>query len=593
MNKPVVFISYSRQQFYFAEALAIHLKKANVANWFDVQQLRPGSDWEDGIQRGLQESSALVLVAARTALNSPYVRHEWEHALQTGKPVVIAIFENVNLPPKLANVPCIDFRGRFNPALKRLARKLLDPTAPSDRAARSWRMPPGVALVVLALLGSVALALPPGLAALPYVAQERYFGLNLGLFVAAGFCGAEIWRFLKRQSTPAYTTFILVVAALFVPLLVILIQERLYRSQQVSIVNQNFYLALCGVNLLLAIVSAVLLYYSPDILRWLPTGQATTGHRRWVYQRRRKLKSVLSSSLSNIQRRYYRLHYVLPDEPAATLIISTLLDIGFYLRKDVHEEDEEFIILSNHTTPELYARALQSGKRVVSIVISQLPNPPAFDTLTRYQWIDFRTRAPEQLKMAVQYLFKVEQNPLDLTLGMVPENFQRVVIPFELVGLTFLPRMYGAFTAAIWLVMMLPLVALVSEGNAGVLVFFVIFSVFAFGHTLLMFWMANGMTNRVLSRDACSQICIGLSVVIFLLSVPLGTLLIPMPYLAVWGQLRNKNTRTAAWLPAYNVNPRSALRDRRGWLVNAAFILVIALLFSPAPVDLFLRNLLR
>lgn len=592
MNETLVFISYSRQQFYFAEALALHLKKANVATWFDVQQLRPGSDWADGIQRGLQASSALVLVASRAALDSPYVQQEWEHALHHGKPLVIAIVENVSLPPALAKAPCIDFRGRFGPALRRLSRKLLDPTTPADEAGRSWMAPPAVALVVIALLCSIALALPPALAALPYVAQERYFGLNLGLFVAVGFSGAALWRFLQRQSAPAYTTFVLVVSALTIPLLVGLIEARLSRSHEMSIVNSELYVVLCGVNGLLAIFCAVLFYYSADILRWLPTGQATSGHRLWVYHRRRSLSKVLSLA-PNVEPFYYYLYHAMIDEPAAELIVSTLAEMGLYRRTDRREGDEAFIVLSNHTPPELYVRALQSGRRVVSIVISQLPNAPTNETLTRYQWIDFRTRSPEQLKLAVVYLFNAAQTPLGVALDTVPENFQRVAIPFELSAFTLLPRLFGAFSAAMWLVMLLPIVALVGGGSAGALVFFAIMSVCVFAHSLLMFWVANSMANRVLSRATCAHIYIGVSVVVFVAGLLLGTLAIPIPYLAVWGQLRNKHTRTAAWLPAHNVHPRSALYDRRGWLINATLTLVVALLASPMPVELFLGDFLR
>ena len=48
-----VFISYSRQELYFAESLAVSLQEKGVSVWFDIQQLKPGFDWKEGIQYGV------------------------------------------------------------------------------------------------------------------------------------------------------------------------------------------------------------------------------------------------------------------------------------------------------------------------------------------------------------------------------------------------------------------------------------------------------------------------------------------------------------------------------------------------------------
>jgi TIR domain len=71
-----IFVSYSRRDFYFAEQLAVALRRRELAAWFDVHELAAGTDWSAGIDRAIVECDALVLVATRASLESPYVRRE-------------------------------------------------------------------------------------------------------------------------------------------------------------------------------------------------------------------------------------------------------------------------------------------------------------------------------------------------------------------------------------------------------------------------------------------------------------------------------------------------------------------------------------
>ena len=161
-----IFISYSRQQLYFAEALSKRLQKAGVGVWMDLQQLEPGEDWRAQIRDALQACTALVLVGSRQALASPYVQEEWGTAMSAGKPVVIALYEAVNLPEALGQVSLIDFRGRFKPAVQTLADCLLhgrtvkQPAPRPNRLNLPTKLPPGIRIVTLALL-LTALLTPP------------------------------------------------------------------------------------------------------------------------------------------------------------------------------------------------------------------------------------------------------------------------------------------------------------------------------------------------------------------------------------------------------------------------------------------------
>ncbi len=124
MNDVRVFISYSRQQLYFAESLALNLQASGIPTWLDIQQLKPGDNWAEGIEKGLQDSTAVVLVASRKALNSPFVREEWMAALNAHKPVYVVFFESVQLPAELRDNPQIsyfNFRRNFNQKIKQLS----------------------------------------------------------------------------------------------------------------------------------------------------------------------------------------------------------------------------------------------------------------------------------------------------------------------------------------------------------------------------------------------------------------------------------------------------------------------------------------
>ncbi len=136
------FLSYSREQYYFAKSLALHLQQRGLAIWFDIQQLEPGVHWAADIQDGLTRSTALILVASHTAMRSPYVAQEWRHALDNGKPIVVALYERCSLPADLRRrAVVVDFRSSFERGVERLAGYLQAPQPPSHPANTLLRLP--------------------------------------------------------------------------------------------------------------------------------------------------------------------------------------------------------------------------------------------------------------------------------------------------------------------------------------------------------------------------------------------------------------------------------------------------------------------
>ena len=114
------FISYSRRQLYFAEAIALHLQKEGIEIWFDLQQLGAGTDWASALKNGYGNCSRLILVVSQAALDSKYVEVEWDTARQNGREVILAVVEDVDIPERLRDCVVIDFRKDFNSAMKRL-----------------------------------------------------------------------------------------------------------------------------------------------------------------------------------------------------------------------------------------------------------------------------------------------------------------------------------------------------------------------------------------------------------------------------------------------------------------------------------------
>jgi TIR domain len=59
-----VFVSYSRSDFYFAEQLAVALRRRGIDVWFDVHELAPGNDWWEAVARPKLGAADRALMAA-------------------------------------------------------------------------------------------------------------------------------------------------------------------------------------------------------------------------------------------------------------------------------------------------------------------------------------------------------------------------------------------------------------------------------------------------------------------------------------------------------------------------------------------------
>ncbi len=113
-----IFMSYSRRELGFVDALVKDLENEKYDVWLDYQALIPGSPWNVQIDKGLKEADTVLLVVSKAALASEYVELEWRHFLETKKRVILLIFEAVDLPKELEQYEWVDFRSNYKAGLK-------------------------------------------------------------------------------------------------------------------------------------------------------------------------------------------------------------------------------------------------------------------------------------------------------------------------------------------------------------------------------------------------------------------------------------------------------------------------------------------
>ena len=121
-----VFISHATAaDGHFAQRLAGDLRRLGVPVWIAPDSILPGEEWVDAIQRGLGESSHMVVVLTPAALESRWVKMETNAAIaleRAGRIKVIPLdVEACEVPLLLGNYQMVFFRPGYDAGLSRLA----------------------------------------------------------------------------------------------------------------------------------------------------------------------------------------------------------------------------------------------------------------------------------------------------------------------------------------------------------------------------------------------------------------------------------------------------------------------------------------
>jgi hypothetical protein len=82
MHKPMVFVSYAREDAAAAERLSGDLRSMNVDPWLDLERLRPGQHWAQEIDSAMRNSDYIaLLLSSRSITKRGYIQKEMRKAL--------------------------------------------------------------------------------------------------------------------------------------------------------------------------------------------------------------------------------------------------------------------------------------------------------------------------------------------------------------------------------------------------------------------------------------------------------------------------------------------------------------------------------
>lgn len=126
MDKPQVFVSYSRADKDIAKRIVSMLEREDIPVWTD-RELEAGSDWIQEIEAALSTSSVIVMLLSPRYLDSSTTSFERALALKTAMdtnktvlPVLVKPVDPDSIPASLRRVQMIDATRNVDMAAKEL-----------------------------------------------------------------------------------------------------------------------------------------------------------------------------------------------------------------------------------------------------------------------------------------------------------------------------------------------------------------------------------------------------------------------------------------------------------------------------------------
>jgi hypothetical protein len=96
MDKPQVFISYSKADSEWARSFAEALKKLGLRVWFDQFEIGAGESLRDALETGLRDSDVFVTLVERENLQRPNLFFELGAAIGMKKRVVAIVPKDID-----------------------------------------------------------------------------------------------------------------------------------------------------------------------------------------------------------------------------------------------------------------------------------------------------------------------------------------------------------------------------------------------------------------------------------------------------------------------------------------------------------------
>ena len=481
-----IFMSYSRRQLYFAEAVVLNLQRAGIETWFDLQKLTPGVDWASTLKDGYSNCETLILLASQFAIQSPYVRVEWETALQNGREVIIVLTEPVVLPDALRSCPVYDARTHFDRTLQSLIACLRgevpprhDPVPAPGKYPYPFRIPFDVWLTLTAMfmatlsvwiatfsipISSVHIDIDlhifdfitkytPGLPAyaILFYLIGIYYGFNL---IQAQFPFREFWRHDVSYEELKKIRWKLLQIQMSASVLALICTVLVPGSLGQPINPVGYLVFLCP--LITAYWSFGPLGRSPDILRWMPSGEIDQEVREQIQE---KVSADLQEPSHDQEvvavnaRKTFAIYYHPADAYNARYIKSVLRSEGCQTAPE-GDTTLHLILVSNRTSKEWLLKLNKTlAGQLIHILTTNINTPPDLQPVLQTQWVDFRNGRIKTLRALAAYLTNRGNANVDYGLQSTPTGFDSahgfprwvglvigsffviILIPFAVLGL--------------------------------------------------------------------------------------------------------------------------------------------------------------
>jgi hypothetical protein len=126
-----VFISYSRSDSDLARKINEQLQELGKTTWFDQESIATGTDFQEEIYRGIENSDNFLFIISPKSVNSPYCEKEVEYAQKLNKRFVTILHRPLSeedkrkQPSALASIQYLDFNqhgGNFGANFNELIR---------------------------------------------------------------------------------------------------------------------------------------------------------------------------------------------------------------------------------------------------------------------------------------------------------------------------------------------------------------------------------------------------------------------------------------------------------------------------------------
>ena len=96
-----VFISYSHEDKAFAKKLAQELENKGNRVWWDYSALKGGQDWQNEIQKAINECDYFLVILTPQAVISDWVGNEITLAIQKNKKIIPLYLKTCEVPLSL------------------------------------------------------------------------------------------------------------------------------------------------------------------------------------------------------------------------------------------------------------------------------------------------------------------------------------------------------------------------------------------------------------------------------------------------------------------------------------------------------------